>query len=278
MKRALVLLLVLWCARPAQAATLYLKTCVAGCNWSEAATWSSTGSGGVDDSGPPTTADDVIMEAGSGNVVLDAIGQAALSVSMTGGTGDYAGTFSCSDVYTLALALKATGTIWQASSAATVSLTGCTLTMGLANSGTTITFAGAGKTYGSLSALENRDTTIKITGANTFETVAVALVLTSGDTNVVLDVGATTTVGDLQTAGVGLFLVSLQSATGGMPATISKSSGTVNVDLLKVTDITATGGATWCAYNAAADGGGNTGWSFTACPYVAQQQMTGVGR
>lgn len=272
----LPLLLALSLAAPLQAATLYAKTCASGCNWSAAATWSTTGSAGIDSSGPPTSADTVILEAGSGNVVLDAVGQAALTVSMTAGTGNYAGTFSCSGAYTLALGLKATGTIWAASSAATISQTGCVISMGLANNATTITFAGAGKTYGDLTIAENAATTVRITGSNTFGTVAVALLLTAGDTSVVLDVGSTTTVGDLQTAGASLFFINLSSATGGMAATITKPNGTVNVDLLKVTDMTATGGATWCAYSASANGGGNTGWSFTACPLVPRQLVLGV--
>ncbi len=69
-------------------ATLYLKA--AGGNWSAAGTWSNTGSGGGDSSGPPTAADDVIFEAGSGNVTIDA-GAVCRSMDWTSGTGIYAG-------------------------------------------------------------------------------------------------------------------------------------------------------------------------------------------
>jgi len=51
-------------------ATLYAKA--AGGNWSAAGTWSTTGSGGGDSSGPPTAADDVVFQVGSGAVTVDA--------------------------------------------------------------------------------------------------------------------------------------------------------------------------------------------------------------
>ena len=70
--------------------TLYAK--IAGGNWSAAGTWSTTGSGGADNSGPPTSANDVIFELGSGNVTVDVGTQrSAKSLSCIAGTGDYIG-------------------------------------------------------------------------------------------------------------------------------------------------------------------------------------------
>ncbi len=75
-------------------ATLYAKA--AGGNWSAASTWSNVSSAGGDSSGPPTTADDVIFETGSGNVTID-INSACRSLDCTSGTGDYGGVLTHSD-------------------------------------------------------------------------------------------------------------------------------------------------------------------------------------
>lgn len=72
-------------------ATLYVK--VAGGNWSAATTWSNTGSGGVDNSGPPTAADNVILELLSGSVTIDAA-SVCRSLDATSGTGSYTGTLT----------------------------------------------------------------------------------------------------------------------------------------------------------------------------------------
>jgi len=72
-------------------ATLYAKA--AGGNWTAAATWSNTGSGGGDSSGPPTAADNCILESGSGNVTINAAA-VCRSLDCTSGTGSYAGTLT----------------------------------------------------------------------------------------------------------------------------------------------------------------------------------------
>jgi len=72
-------------------ANRYLKA--AGGNWTAAGTWSATGSGGVDSAGPPTAADNCILEAGSGNVTIDS-GAVCRSIDCTSGTGSYAGTIT----------------------------------------------------------------------------------------------------------------------------------------------------------------------------------------
>lgn len=70
-------------------ATLYGKA--SGGNFS-GANWSSTGSGGVD-SVTPTSADDCILEAGSGNFTLNA-GSLCRSLDCTTGSGNYTGTLT----------------------------------------------------------------------------------------------------------------------------------------------------------------------------------------
>ena len=73
-KSRLVMLCALLCGlvlsiAPAEAATKFART--AGGNWSADATW-STSSGGAADTVAPTAADDVVLDANSGNVTIDA--------------------------------------------------------------------------------------------------------------------------------------------------------------------------------------------------------------
>ena len=65
-------------------ATLYAKA--AGGNWTAAGTWSNVSSAGGDSSGPPTAADDAVIDAGSGNVTIDAAA-VCRSLDCTGYTG-----------------------------------------------------------------------------------------------------------------------------------------------------------------------------------------------
>jgi hypothetical protein len=89
--------------------------------------------------------------------------------------------------------------------------------------------------------------------------------LTMANGTVKLKSSATSTVGDFVTTGSTLKF--LQSSTNGTQATISKSSGTVDVTYLSIKDSAATGGAVWLA-NAATnvDAGNNSGWFFTTPP------------
>jgi hypothetical protein len=60
----------------------------------------------------------------------------------------------------------------------------------------------------------------------------------------------------------------LQSTTSGSQATLSQSSGTVNVVDLTIRDINAVGGADWNAYTdfENTDAGNNDGWNFSLSP------------
>ncbi len=75
--------------------TMYLKS--GGGNWSAAATWSATGSGGVDSVGPPAAANDCVAETGSGALTIDA-GAICRSFDTTSGAGNYGGTITHSSV------------------------------------------------------------------------------------------------------------------------------------------------------------------------------------
>lgn len=79
--------------------TLYLKT--AGGNWSSANTWSNVSAGGVDNSGPPASTDNVIFELLSGNCTIDD-DSFCRSLDCTSGTGSYTGTLTHNS-FTLAI-------------------------------------------------------------------------------------------------------------------------------------------------------------------------------
>lgn len=57
----------------------------------------------------------------------------------------------------------------------------------------------------------------------------------------------------------------MQTATAASH-TLSKSTGIVSADFLSISRSIATGGADWYAGANSTNGGGNTGWIFTAAP------------
>lgn|GEM_PF-2072440 len=88
-----------------------------------------------------------------------------------------------------------------------------------------------------------------------------------------LQASQTQTVGNICAQGTATLPIRIQSNTAGVPATISKTSGTICWDYVHVSDINATGGATFNAGLAptnSQDLGGNTGLLFTGgCIFVS---------
>ncbi|WOK06924.1 T9SS type A sorting domain-containing protein [Imperialibacter roseus] len=76
-----------------------------------------------------------------------------------------------------------------------------------------------------------------------------------------IQTGATLTVDDLVAVGTADDPIVLISVNSGLTSTISKSSGTVDAYFLELQDITATGGATFNAYNSV-NNGNVIGWTF----------------
>ena len=161
-----------------------------------------------------------------------------------------------------------TGTIW--------SMVG-TVTKGTANillsdtSTTARTFAGGGQSYNQLTIGGTTGTsTLTVSGNNTFteiastKTVAHTLRLTAG---------STTTVGAFTVAGSAGNVVTLDTTSAGSAATLSKSSGIVNVNYLSIRDSTATGGATWYAGANSTNVSNNTGWIFANAPSGSGMMM-----
>lgn len=126
------------------------------------------------------------------------------------------------------------------------------------------TFAGGGQTYGTLTYNVAGSTgMLDITGANTFNTINFSDATNARTLR--FQAGVTNTVNNWNVFGTSGNLISVVSVTG-TTFTLSKPSGVVSSDYLNLVNSVATGGATWYAGANSTDGGGNTGWVFTAPP------------
>lgn len=124
------------------------------------------------------------------------------------------------------------------------------------------TFVGGGSTF-NCTLTNNGTGALTITGSNTFSALANGV----SPTTFSFTAGTTTTLTNWNISGTAGNLVTIQSATAAAH-TLSKASGTVSADYLSVTNSTATGGAAWYAGANSTDGGGNTGWIFSAAAAV----------
>ncbi len=97
-----------------------------------------------------------------------------------------------------------------------------------------------------------------LTGNNSYDTLTFSpgytYSLSSGKTQTIAD--------ELNISGTGGFPIRIQATSAGTPATFSKADGTVCADHIRISDNTATGGATFVAGANSQDLGGNTGWDF----------------
>lgn len=150
------------------------------------------------------------------------------------------------------------GTAWDANTNVTnltVSASTGTISM---TSASAKTFAGGAKTWPTLNQGGAGALTIQQSNgfANITDTVQPA--------TVTLTAGTTQTVDAFSLAGTAGNLITLNSSSAGVQATLSDSSGVVSVSFVSVKDINATGGAVWNAYSSAGniDAGNNTGWDF----------------
>jgi hypothetical protein len=179
------------------------------------------------------------------NGALDTNGK-AVSCFTFSGSGTTARTLNlgnsaitCSQGFTLATTTNLTFN----TGTSTISITG----------GTNKTFDGGGLTYYNVIFTS---TSLTVTGSNTFNaltfTAAKTVKLTSGTTQTFTTLNALGTLGNI---------ITIQSVTAGTPATISRNGGTVVFNYCSIKDITATGGATFNAYNST-NVSGNTGINF----------------
>jgi hypothetical protein len=124
------------------------------------------------------------------------------------------------------------------------------------------TFAGGSKSWPTLN--QGGAGALTISGSNTFANIT----NTVQPATITLTSGTTQTVTEFDVSGTSGNLITLRASTPGSAATLSDTTGTNSVSYVSITDITATGGATWEAYtsNGNVDGGGNTGWLFAEIP------------
>ena len=123
------------------------------------------------------------------------------------------------------------------------------------------TFVGGGSTYNCTLSNDGAGA-LTVSGSNTFTTIAngvqpTAFTFTAATTQTVTDWNVSGTAGNL---------VTIISSTAGVPALLSKASGTVSSDYLSLKDSTATGGAVWYAGANSTNVSGNLGWLFSAAP------------
>jgi hypothetical protein len=120
------------------------------------------------------------------------------------------------------------------------------------------TFLGGNQTFGNLYNDVTNVSGLAISDSNTFNSIN----STANTKQLFLTAGTTTTVTTFNLNGTSPSLRVLLSKTGGGANPIlSKSSGTVDVQFLSISNSTATGGATWNAIDSI-NGGGNSGWNF----------------
>lgn len=155
------------------------------------------------------------------------------------------------------------GSVWNVNATGfTLTSTGSTISS-TDVSGSAKTFAGAGLTYGAVSITSDGTAgTTTFTGANTISSLTTGA---GGIKSIVLPGSATTTFSTVSTGlGNGTNVQTFTASAGS--STISSASGNFCWDYVNMNSIIGTGGATFYAGTHSTDSGGNTGWSFTACP------------
>ncbi len=167
-------------------------------------------------------------------------------------------------------------TVWSVT-AGTVTASTSTIVISAASANTR-TFAGGGKTYGTLTYTVAGSTgQLSVTGSNTFATINFSDVTNARTlqfTNLTTTTITTSFNGVVGTAGK---LMTIQSSSAGSPFTLTKSSGTVSCDYLSIKDSAATV-ASWYAGANSTDVSGNSGWIFTVPQVlVASRLLLGVG-
>jgi|GEM_PF-1261180 len=168
------------------------------------------------------------------------------------------------DISNVTVELTGVGTPWNVATSTGLTLTATGSTIKLTNnSASSKTFAGGGKTYGTLWFAPSTGTgSLTLTGSNTFTelkddgTAAHSWLFTAS---------TTTTFTTWNISGSASHTITIGSPTAANH-TLSKSAGTVQVQYLNISRSTAQGGATYDAYTLSGnvDGGNNSGWQFTA--------------
>lgn len=155
--------------------------------------------------------------------------------------------------------LTGTSTIWSYSSG---SVTASSVTLYSNNTSNTLTvIGGGGLTYGTLWFDRGASTGANnIQGTSTYGTIKD----TGTAAHNIVFPNVTTTVTNFNVTGSAGNLISLTRTGASGTFTLSAASGLINCDWLSISNSTATGGASWFAGANSTNGGGNTGWIFSA--------------
>lgn len=150
------------------------------------------------------------------------------------------------------------GTAWNANTNVTNLTVSASTGIISMTSASAKTFAGGAKTWPTLN--QGGAGALTIQQSNTFANITD----TVQPATVTLTSGTTQTVSAFSLAGTAGNLITLNSSSAGVQATLSDSSGVVSVSFVSIQDINATGGAVWNAYSSSGniDAGNNTGWDF----------------
>jgi hypothetical protein len=190
--------------------------------------------------------------------------------TLTSNTGRFASNNSNTRTITMGSGtwtLEGTGSVWDL--ATTTGLTFNKDTANIVLSSTTTnarTFAGGGLTYNDLTiGGATGISTLTFTGNNTFNTLASTKTVAH---TIRLPAGGTTTVANWTIQGTSGNVVTLDSSTPGVQATLTKTTAfpTVNTSYMAIQDSNATPGSTWYAVSST-NNGNNTGWNITSNPY-----------
>jgi hypothetical protein len=204
------------------------------------------------------------------------------AVSLTSGTLVAGGSVSITSFTTVSGAAKTLtlgSSIWTVSGSGTawnanVDVANLTVSASLGSinmsSASAKTFAGGAKTWPTLN--QGGAGTLTLQQSNTFANIT----NTVQPATITFPASATTTVSALSVAGTAGNLITLNSSTAGVQATLSDSSGTNAVSFTSIKDNNAIGGATWLAYTDQSniDAGNNDGWDFGISPVVGGAEYT----
>lgn len=126
-------------------------------------------------------------------------------------------------------------------------------------------FVGGGSTF-NCNLNQGGAGALTVSGSNTFNDITNTYSAT-GATTITFTIGTTQTVNNFSATGTSGKVLTINSSSAGSQATLSKASGTVNVNYLSVKDSNATGGAAWYAGGNSTNVSNNTGWIFGSPGY-----------
>jgi hypothetical protein len=163
------------------------------------------------------------------------------------------------------------GNAWNAGTTTNLTFNAGTSNIIMTRNANAKTFVGGDLTYHHLS--QGGSGPMTVDGANTFADIQNAYKST-GATSIIFTAGTTQTVSAFTAVGEAGRVLTIETTSAGSAATLSKASGTVDLDYLSLKDSTATGGASFYAGNNSTDVSGNTGWTFTNAPRTAAAAIT----